>query len=89
MDEARQRLQRAGMESGPSVPARSLAQAVQQRWAGAAAPLAKALSDWLLDMERLRYAAPLSSAALELKPLRERWRALKRQHWPQNNKPQP
>ena len=89
MDEARQRLQRAGMESGPSIPARRLAQAVQQRWEGAAAPLAKALSDWLLDMERLRYAAPPSSAALELKPLRKRWRALKRQHWPQNNKPQP
>ncbi|MEX8194556.1 transglutaminaseTgpA domain-containing protein [Comamonas guangdongensis] len=89
MHEARQRLQRAGIESGPSVPARGLAQAVQHRWEGAAAPLAKNLSGWLLDMERLRYAAPSSSAAPELKPLRERWRALKRQHWPQNNKAQP
>lgn len=82
MDDARQRLQRAGIASGASTSARSLAGSVQAQWAANAT--ATALSDWLLDMERLRYAAAKDITEPDLKPLRERWRALKRQPWPRN-----
>ncbi|RGE39968.1 DUF3488 domain-containing protein [Comamonas testosteroni] len=82
MDDARSRLQRAGIDSSASTSARNLASRVQSQWAANTA--AKALSDWLLDMERLRYAAAKDITESDLKPLRERWRAIKRQRWPQN-----
>ena len=49
----------------------------------------KALADWLLDMERIRYAPTTSGAPTDLKPLRERWRALQRQNWPQKQNTKP
>ncbi|MDR0213018.1 MAG: DUF3488 and transglutaminase-like domain-containing protein [Comamonas sp.] len=84
MHSARLRLQRAGFESSDSTSTRSLASSAQARWgAGASsAPLAADLSDWLLDMERLRYAAPNDNTPSELNALRQRWRQLQRQRWP-------
>ncbi|MEB5964107.1 DUF3488 and transglutaminase-like domain-containing protein [Comamonas testosteroni] len=84
MHDAKLRLQRAGMASGASDSARSLSHRVQERWTkeSAFAPLAAALSDWLLDMERLRYAPSQGNEASELKTLRQRWQSLRRQRWP-------
>ena len=88
MHEARQRLQRAGLDSNASDSARSLARNAQERWAAepALAPLAANLSDWLLDMERLRYAPSSAPQTAELKTLRQRWQTLKTQRWPTNVK---
>ena len=80
MHTAQQRLQRAGIQSSASDSARSLARSVQKQW-GANSPLAATLSDWLLDMERLRYAAPSKSDETALKTLRQRWKTIKRQSW--------
>ena len=84
MHTARQGLKRAGMESSASESTRSLAHRVQSRWGRepASAPLAAALSDWLLDMERLRYAASSNPEVSELKTLRQRWERLRKQRWP-------
>lgn len=84
MHAARLRLQRAGVASGASDSARSLSRRVQERWAeeSASAPLAAALSDWLLDMERLRYAPSSSTETNELKTLRRRWLSIRKQRWP-------
>ncbi|MBS3021986.1 Protein-glutamine gamma-glutamyltransferase [Comamonas sp. PE63] len=88
MHTARLRLQRAGIASDTSNSARSLSRRVQECWAeeSASAPLAAALSDWLLDMERLRYAPSSSTEANELKTLRRRWRSILKQRWPQTIK---
>ena len=88
MHGAKLRLQRAGMASGASESARSLSRRVQERWAeeSASAPLAAALSDWLLDMERLRYAPSSNTEATELKTLRRRWLSIRKQRWPQTTK---
>ena len=85
MHSARLCLQRAGLEGGASISARSLASSAQSRWGADAssASFAAALSDWLLDMERLRYAAPNDNMPSELNALRQRWRQLQRQRWPQ------
>ncbi|MEG2977573.1 MAG: DUF3488 domain-containing protein, partial [Comamonas sp.] len=81
MHTAQQRLQRAGIQSSSSDSARSLARSVQKQWS-ANSPLAATLSDWLLDMERLRYAAPSTPDEAALKTLRQRWQTIKRQSWP-------
>lgn len=88
MHEARQRLQRAGLDSSASDSGRSLACSAQERWAAepALAPLAANLSDWLLDMERLRYAPSSAPPTAELNTLRQRWQTLKKQRWPTNVK---
>ena len=52
LDQARQRLQAAGLPLGPAVPARSMAQQARQHFGDAAAPA----SHWLLQLEMLRYA---------------------------------
>lgn len=85
MHTAQQRLQRAGIQSSASDSARSLARSVQKQW-GANSPLAATLSDWLLDMERLRYAAPSKSDETALKTLRQRWKTIKRQSWSTTSK---
>ena len=82
MHSARQYLQRTGIESSASQSPRSLAHSVQKRWSQDSTPQASALSDWLLDMERLRYAPSNSQESLELKKMRQRWLALKKQSWP-------
>lgn len=88
MHAARLRLQRAGIASGASDSARSLSHRVQESWAreSASAPLAAALSDWLLDMERLRYAPSSNTEATELKTLRRRWLSIRKQRWPYPSK---
>ncbi|TYK67675.1 DUF3488 domain-containing protein [Comamonas sp. Z3] len=87
MHTARLRLNRAGIASGASDSARSISRRVQERWAeeSTSASMAAALSDWLLDMERLRYAPSSSTEANELKILRRRWRSILKQRWPQNH----
>lgn len=87
MHTARLRLKRAGIASSASDSARSLSRHVQERWAeeSTSASMAAALSDWLLDMERLRYAPSSSTEANELKILRRRWRSILKQRWPQNH----
>lgn len=84
MHAARLRLQRAGIASGACDSTRSLSRLVQESWAkeSASAPLAAALSDWLLDMERLRYAPSSNTEATELKTLRRRWLSIRKQRWP-------
>ncbi|CUA98106.1 transglutaminaseTgpA domain-containing protein [Comamonas thiooxydans] len=84
MHAARLRLQRAGIASGASDSARSLSRRVQESWAkeSASAPLATAVSDWLLDMERLRYAPSSNTEVTELKSLRRRWLSIRKQRWP-------
>ncbi|MGW8421112.1 MULTISPECIES: transglutaminase family protein [Comamonas] len=84
MHAARLRLQRAGVASGASDSTRSLSRRVQESWAkeSASAPLAAAISDWLLDMERLRYAPSSNTEATELKSLRRRWLSIRKQRWP-------
>ena len=49
LDQARQRLQAAGLPLGPAVPARSMAQQARQHFGDAAAPA----SHWLLQLEML------------------------------------
>lgn len=85
MHTAQQRLQRAGIQSSASDSARSLAGSVQKQWSPNS-PLAATLSDWLLDMERLRYAAPSTPDETALKTLRQRWQTIKRQSWPPTSK---
>jgi transglutaminase-like putative cysteine protease len=52
LEQARQRLQDAGLALGHSTPARGMAQAARQQFGDAAAPVAA----WLLRLEMLRYA---------------------------------
>ncbi len=79
MDKARVRLRRLGLRADASLPPRALAQQLQARFAGDAqqAGAVRALCDWLLGMERQRYAAPGSPS--DLAALRRQWRALP---WP-------
>jgi transglutaminase-like putative cysteine protease len=86
MQEARERLQRHGIASSASMPARSLAAVVIEHWSQQASTLNKALADWLLDMERIRYAPAADSQTAELKTLRQRWQTLKKQRWPTTTK---
>ena len=89
MQEARERLQRHGIASSASMPARSLAAVVIEHWSQQASTLNKTLADWLLDMERIRYAPAATGTvgtadpAPDLNPLRERWRTIKKQRWPE------
>ena len=52
LDQARERLHAAGLSLGPAVPARTMAQQARQHFGEAAAPV----SQWLLQLEMLRYA---------------------------------
>ena len=52
LGQARQRLHAAGLAVGPTVPARTMAQQARQHFGDAAAPV----SQWLLQLEMLRYA---------------------------------
>jgi hypothetical protein len=70
---SRHRLARAGLRVPDNLPPRSMAQRVQAQFGPAGAPLA----DWLLRLERLRYA-PDPQAGLA--DLRREYRALQ---WPQ------
>ena len=69
---ARQRLARAGLALPDTLPPRAMAQATQARFGDPAAPIA----DWLLRLERLRYAPHPDT---ELTALRRDFRTLP---WP-------
>ena len=60
-----QRLQRLGLDGGEQLPPRALAQRVLQRWGHTDA--SRAVTDWLIRLEALRYAAghPGSLATLQ------------------------
>ncbi|WP_310564239.1 DUF3488 and transglutaminase-like domain-containing protein [Hydrogenophaga sp.] len=60
-----QRLQRLGLEGGEQLPPRALAQRVLQRWGHTDA--SRAVTDWLIRLEALRYApsSPDSLATLQ------------------------
>ena len=75
---AAQRLRAAGMRIGPDCPPRRMAQLLQQRL-GAADPRLAPLRDWLLRLERLRYAPAGSAASVQLPGLR---RELSQLPWP-------
>jgi transglutaminase-like putative cysteine protease len=87
LGEARARMQRSGIAAGPATSARTLAMLAQARWEPAHLPLSQALGQWLLDMEKLRYAprshpVPAADFSAEIAPLRRRWRQLRAMHWP-------
>jgi transglutaminase-like putative cysteine protease len=100
MDKTRARLRRIGLDADASLPPRALAAQVMDRWGQDDATAAKALHDWLLDMERQRYArapqsvprsapqsAPNSAPDTPgLPALRRQWRAL---DWPRTPQPRP
>ena len=69
---ARQRLARAGLELAPTLPPRAMAERVQAQFGDAGAPVAQ----WLLRLERLRYAP---DPGTELGALRREFRTLA---WP-------
>jgi transglutaminase-like putative cysteine protease len=79
MDKARMRLRRMGLQADASQPPRALAAALTARLAGdgLSAPQVHAIADWLLRMERQRYApAPRDQ---DLAALRREWKSLR---WP-------
>ncbi|CAB5713892.1 Uncharacterized protein conserved in bacteria [Delftia tsuruhatensis] len=84
MDGTRARLRRAGLGADASIPPRALAAQVLARWKGSDAPAAQALHDWLVAMERQRYAPAKETPGLPA--LRRQWRALR---WPRTPQPQP
>jgi hypothetical protein len=91
MDATRARLRRAGLEADASLPPRALAARVRMQWqADAAQSLqVQALCDWLLRMERQRYAPVRDTPAPDtpgLPALRRQWRALQ---WPRMTEPRP
>ena len=69
---ARQRLARAGLTLPDTLPPRAMAQATQTRFGASTAPIA----DWLLRLERVRYAPHPDT---ELATLRRELRTLP---WP-------
>ena len=87
---ARQRLARAGMESSPATSPRQLALQVQQQYGARG----QALHDWLMQLERQRYAASTGSAHAigattsttpppsQARRLGELQRQFTRIHWP-------
>ena len=75
---AGKRLEAAGFTITPNSPPRRLAQMLQQAW-GAADPRAQAIADWLLKLEKLRYAPADTAAAVKLLTLQ---RELKQLPWP-------
>lgn len=74
---ARQRLARAGLVLPPTLPPRAMAERVQAQFGAPAA----ALADWLLRLERLRYAPQPDTA---LNDLRREFRTMP---WPPASKP--
>ncbi|WP_051303360.1 transglutaminase family protein [Comamonas composti] len=92
MDQARKRLAQSGMALGPSLAPRALAALFEAHYRDRShdsapdpqnAVLVQAIVDWLLRMERLRYAP--SSQPEDLARLRREWRALR---WPVRLPPQ-
>lgn len=83
LGEARARLQRSGIAAGPATSARAMALQVQARWQATHEPWARAMGQWLLDMEKLRYAPrPQPDCVARLASLRRRWRQLRALPWP-------
>ena len=81
LNQARQRAARAGLVSTPQQPPRQLALQLQQQFGNSA----QAVVDWLLRLERMRYAGPGPGTAVTLRTLQREWRQLR---WPANP-PQP
>ena len=78
LDQARQRLQAAGLPLGPAVPARSMAQQARQHFGDAAAPA----SHWLLQLEMLRYAPGGENSAHTSRTLATLRREFHQLSWP-------
>ena len=78
LDQARQRLQAAGLPLGPAVPARSMAQQARQHFGDAAAPA----SHWLLQLEMLRYAPGGENSAHTSRALATLRREFHQLSWP-------
>ena len=80
LDQARRRAARAGLVSTPQQPPRQLAQQLQQQFGSNA----QTVVDWLLRLERMRYAGPGPGTAVTLRTLQREWRHLR---WPTNPPP--
>ena len=80
LDQARRRATRAGLVSTPQQPPRQLAQQLQQQFGSNA----QTVVDWLLRLERMRYAGPGPGTAVRLRTLQREWRHLR---WPTNPPP--
>ena len=85
MEQARRQLRRRGLPADASLPPRALALHLRSHFAGSAqqaqadqAAQVQALCDWLLQMERQRYAPEGTHS--DLPTLRRQWKALR---WPQ------
>ena len=78
LDQARQRLQAAGLPLGPAVPARTMAQQARQHFGDAAAPA----SHWLLQLEMLRYAPGGENSAHTSRTLATLRREFHQLSWP-------
>ena len=78
LDQARQRLQAAGLPLGPAVPARSMAEQARQHFGDAAAPV----SHWLLQLEMLRYAPGGENSAHTSRTLATLRREFHQLSWP-------
>jgi protein-glutamine gamma-glutamyltransferase len=76
---ASKRARAAGVAVAPNSPPRRVAQLLQDQF-GAADPRARAIGDWLLRLEQLRYARAGVAASIRLVTLR---RELKSLPWPQ------
>ena len=76
MQQARARLVKAGIEIPPGMTVRALSVLVSQRWQATRPQAAQTMAQWLLDMERLRYAAGHDARA-ELPALRRRLKSLR------------
>jgi len=77
LEQARQRLQRAGLDLPARTTPRSLAIAVRQQWGDQG----QDVTQWLLGLEAQRYA---KEPAADLQRLRQ---AFKRLRWPANHRP--
>ncbi len=86
------RLQQAGLPVAAHTPPRQMAQALQDRAAGAAAAHAIELAriqDWLLRLEAWRYAPAVASPAHARRALGTLQREYRQLHWPQHLPTQP
>ena len=76
LDRSRRRLALAGLPLPDHLPPRSMAQRIQAQFGAQGA----AVADWLLRLERLRYAPNAQAGRTALTDLRREYRALR---WPQ------
>ncbi|AOG21553.1 transglutaminase family protein [Acidovorax sp. RAC01] len=79
---SRRRMALAGLPLPDHLPPRTMAQRVQAQFGADGA----AVADWLLRLERLRYAPNANAAHAALADLRREYRALR---WPKANPPRP